>query len=268
MFRKLFITGGILAVLGTFLFGRDVVSYVFTGAGCIKDSVRDSVPVKFEFQRARNMIAAIDPEIHKNMLLIAKEEVEIERLRDHITRLTATVDKDRTQLTRLTKDLKEGDYRFVYAGRHYTQDQVKADLANRLKRVKMNDGTLVSLQKVLSARENRLVAARQKLEQTLALKHQAVVEVENLEARQKMVEVAQTASQLSVAFDESQVSRTRDLLDQLATRIQVAERLVDSEGEFQDEIPLEEEAPANILEDVAAYLNQGQPEVATVADLD
>ena len=46
-------------------------------------------------------------------------------------------------------------------------------------------------------------------------------EVENLEAQMKMVEVAQTASEFN--FDDSQLSRTRKLLDDIRTRVEVAE---------------------------------------------
>ncbi|HEY6565347.1 MAG TPA: hypothetical protein VIY86_12665 [Pirellulaceae bacterium] len=267
MFRRLMWGGGILAAVATFFFGWDAMSYVRTGAGVIRDGVRDSVPVRFEFQRARTMIEALDPEIRKNMMLIAKEEVEIERLENQVERLSTSVDRDRSQLTRLTRDVQEGQFHFVYGGRRYTEQQVKADLANRLKRVKTNDTTLESLRTVLIARENRLDAARQKLEQTLALKRQAVVEVENLEARQKMVEVAHTTTALAEAFDDSVMSRTRELIDDLATRVEVAERMIDSEGELVEDIDMEEEVSTDILEEVASYLHAGDPEVTSVADL-
>ena len=95
MFKKLIYTAIAGAVVATFLFGRDAVSYVRTSAGCIKDTVRDSVPVRFEFQRARNMVESLQPEIRKNMMLIAREEVEIERLRNQVAKLEETQDKDR-----------------------------------------------------------------------------------------------------------------------------------------------------------------------------
>jgi hypothetical protein len=202
------------------------------------------------------------------MMLIAREEVEIERLQRQVEKLQGSVANDRSKLTRLTSDLQRDPYQLVYAGRRFTEEQVKADLANRFKRVKTNDATLTSLQKVLDARQRSLEAAREKLEQSFAQKRQLMVEIENLEARQKMVEVAQTAAQLTTSFDSSQVSRTRELVDELATRIEVAERMVGAEGEFEDEIPIQEEPSVNIVEEIVAYLHQGDPEVATVAELE
>ena len=163
--------------------------------------------------------------------------------------------------------MQSGSYHLVYHGRRYSVDQVKADLQLRLKRAKTNDETLDSLRKVLSSREQSLAAAKEKLEQTLALKQQALVEITNLEARQKMIEVQETAQELSLSFDDTYVSRTREMLDQLATRIDVAEKMVNSETEYHGEIPLEEPVSEDIVAEAMAYLNQGLPEVATVAEM-
>ena len=152
----------------------------------------------------------------------------------------------------------------------YSDNQVRIDLANRLTRVKTSDATLSNLTQVLNARENGLTAARQKLEEMLAARRTLVVEVENLEARQKMVEVAQTASDFN--FDDSKLSRTKDLVREIQTRIEVAEKFVNVEGNFCDQIPMEGrsyDSGADILEEVAAYLGTGevQPEIETFAEL-
>jgi chromosome segregation ATPase len=267
MIKKLIVTSAAVALAGAFFFGRDVVSYARTGAKCVKRTVRDSVPVHFEFQRAKNMVEHLDPEIRRNMHMIAKEEVDIDRLQAQIAKLDQAVQHDRTQLTRLSGDLQEGEVYLVYSGRRYSPEQVKADMALRLKRVKTNDTTLHSLQKVLTARQSRLESARAKLEQTLALKRQAMVEIENLMSRQKMVEVAETANQLAISFDESSVSRLRDLLDELSTRIEVSERMVDASEDYRDEIPIETDEQVDVMQEVASYLNQGQPEIASVAEI-
>ena len=74
---------------------------------------------------------------------------------------------------------------------------MKCDLANRFDRFKTSDATLASLREIQTARQKSLDAARQKLDGMLAAKRQLEVDVENLEARLKMVEVAQTASNYS-----------------------------------------------------------------------
>jgi hypothetical protein len=113
------------------------------------------------------------------------------------------------------------------------------------------------------ARQRSLEAARQKLEGMLAAKRQLEVDVEHLEARLKMVEAAQTTSDYK--FDDSQLSRAKELVSDLRTRLDVAEKLVNTEDYLRDEIPLTESAPENIVEEVTEYLNGNRAGVAEVA---
>ena len=127
---------------------------------------------------------------------------------------------------------------FYYSGRRYTPKQVKQDLANRFERYKTNDATVQSLKEIHMARTRGLEAARQKLENMLAVKQQLEVDVENLESRLKMVEVAQTSSEINL--DDSRLGRCKDLITDLRTRLDVAERIVSTEGQYHGEIVLED----------------------------
>lgn len=266
MIRKaIYASAAALVVMG-FLFGRDATSYVTTGAGWVKDSVRETVPVEFEIERARNMLASLEPEIRKNMHAIAHREVEVEQLQNQVGKLSSRQQRDREDLARLNKDVQRGDTVFVYAGRRYSGEQVRADLSQRLNRVKTTDATLSSLTKVLDARQRTLDAARQKLEQMLAAKRQLVVDIQNLEAQHELVNVAQAASEFQ--FDDSQLSRTKELVDSIRTRLDVAERMLDVEVTLHDQIPLGDESNADVVEQVAHYLGELSPEAAAVAELD
>src|SRR5215475_7325625 len=215
MFRRALIVGGSAAAIGLLVFGKHLHSYVGTAAGWVQDSVKQSVPMEFEIDRARNMVKDIMPEIRKNMQIIAKEEVEVDRLGGQIDQLTKKQEKDRTDLTSLRDHLTSGGPTFRFAGRTFTSDQVKSDLANRLERFKTSDATLASLKEMQLARQKSLDAAREKLDQMLAQKRQLEVDVENLEARLKMVEVAQTSS--AASFDDTQLGQVKELLTDLRT---------------------------------------------------
>jgi hypothetical protein len=141
---------------------------------------------------------------------------------------------------------------------------VKADLARRFERYKTNDATLASLRDIHQARLVSLDAAQQKLEGMLAAKRQLEVDLENLEARLKMVEVAQTTSDYQ--FDDSHLARVKDVVSEIRTRLSVAEKLVDTDGRFQGEIPLEPPAPENIADQIAEYFQLGKPAETEVAD--
>ena len=237
-----------------FLFGRDAVSYVTTSAGWVKDSVKDAVPVEFEIERARNMLTSLEPEIRQNMQAIAKEEVEVERLERQITKLSQRQHRERSELVRLKDDVNEDRNVYYYAGRRYSREQVKIDLASRLSRAKTNDATLASLDKVMSHRSRGLNAARQKLEQMLSAKRQLVEDIQSLEAQLKMVNVAKTACDFQ--FDDSRLARTKELVNDIRTRLEVAERMMDVEVNLHDQIPLDVEVDEDIVDQVAKYFGE------------
>ncbi|HJS09077.1 MAG TPA: hypothetical protein VJ809_15515, partial [Pirellulales bacterium] len=120
MIRKLLFVSAGLVLVGLFLFGRHAASYVGTGAGWVRDTVKDSVPLNFEIDRARNMVNNLKPEIQKNMHVIAKEEAEVERLQEQVNQAEAKLAKDRADLEKLSGYAKTGDKNFHFAGRTYT----------------------------------------------------------------------------------------------------------------------------------------------------
>lgn len=262
--KTLFITGGCLVAAGV-LFGRDATSYVKTSVGQIHDSVRDTISVPFEIERAHKMITDLQPEIRRNMHVIAREEVEVERLSKQLEKLNAKQVSEKEQMVRLSSDLQStsGDC-LTYCDKLYSISQVKTELANRLERYKTNESTVESLRKVYQARQRSLDAARLKLDGMLAAKRQLTVDAAHLQARQKMLEVSQTVSELNI--DDSRLARTKNLLDRIHTRIEVAERLVSAEADYPDEISLDEpEESTEIATRIAQYFGNAQPEIETLA---
>ncbi len=263
MIKKALFTAGGLGLLAMIFLGRDAASYVRTSAGRVADSVRDTVPVEFEIDRARRMVKNLVPDIRRNMHVIAKEEVEVDRLERQLVVAKQRREKNHSELSRLSADLREGKSVYRYASRTYTPNQVKGDLARRLERCKTCDATLESLREIHQARQQSLEAARQKLEGMLAAKRQLEVEVENLEARLKMVEVAQTTSDFN--FDDSRLARVKQLMTDLHTRLAVAEKLVNVDTKYVGEIQMDACAPEDVADQVADYLQQESPAAVEVA---
>ncbi len=257
---KRFLTWGLLGTVGLLgLVGTGAWSYVKTGYQTASDTVRDSVPIEWEIKRARQMIEDLKPEISKNLQVVAREEVAVERLAEEVARKEALLAKSRDDILRLKGDLESGSVRFVYAGRTYSKDQVQEDLANRFKQFKVHEATTHKLNQILTARQKNLEAARRKLDEMLAAKRELEVQVENLQARLTMVQVAQTSN--PVTLDDSQLSQTRQLLDEIRTRIDVAERTVASEGALDGMIPLDEPTAPELLDEITNYFGEGRAEV-------
>lgn len=262
MIKKLVIGTAAAALIAGFFFGRDAWSYVGTSACWVKDSVRDSVPIEFEIERARKMVRELEPAIRKQMHVIAREEVELERLQREITDVAATLDRERGHIERLTSDLQSGDDVFKYANRTFTAEQVRTDLANRFKRYKTKNETLASLREIRDARDSSVQAARDNLEGMRVAKRQLEVEVENIEARRKMVLAANVTS--GYHFDDSQLSRVRELVSDLQARLDVEARVAEATIDYDGEIPLGDEVPDDLVEQVTQYFaDPGEEAIAS-----
>jgi len=257
MVKRIVLFGGVAVLVGALLFGRNAMSYVRTSFGYVSDAVQESVPVEFQIERARGMIRDLVPEVRKNMHVIAKEEIEVQRLDEQIAETQSRLAKEKDQLLRLKNDLSTNQVSFRYGGRTYTANEVRTDLANRFERYKTAEATLASLNEIRNARQKSLSAARQKLEGMLASKRQLQVDVENLEARLQMIAAAETTSQYQ--FDDSRLGRVKELVSNLRNRLEVAEKLVNAEVYYHDEIPLDKTVPENIVEQVTEHFAAEQP---------
>jgi len=254
MVKKSLIVGGVIVLLLGLFFGRDAISYTKTSLGWMRQSVKDAVPVEFELTRARDMIKGLTPEIRHNMHVIATEEVEVKGLRENLAAGEKQLAKNKADIERLTTDLKKGDSHFVYCGKSYTSKQVETDLTGRFEQFKVKEATVGKLRQILAAREAGLAAGRDKLKAMEAAKTQLELDVANLEARLEMVQVAQTSSNFN--FDDSRLSRTKQLVKDISTRIDVAEKLVNAETTVPGQINLEEPTSSNITEQITNYFQQ------------
>lgn len=266
MFKKLLIGTAVAGGAGLLVIGTPAIYYVRTAYSTVRDTVKESVPVTVEIKRARQMIDDLKPEIAQNLRVIAQQEVEVARLEENLTGKQKLLADARDKILRLKDDLKTGSSNFQYAGRTFTVSQVKQDLNQRFENFKSQESTVDKLEKILAARQRNLEAARAKLNEMLAAKKQLEIEVEDLQARLTMVEVAQTGNELHL--DDSRLSQTRQVLDEIRTRIDVAEKLVASEGALDGTIPLEDEAPADLVDQVSDYFGEGREEVEALVQAD
>jgi hypothetical protein len=102
-----------------------------------------------------------------------------------------------------------------------------------------------------NAREKNLDAAQQKLAALVNARRKLEVDVANLEAKHKLVQVAQASSEF--VFDDSQLARAKELITDIRTRLDVAAKLANADVNVEFEIPLDEAAPSDITDQVAEY---------------
>lgn len=253
MLRKLFMAGTTLALLSGLTIVTPVGSYARCAWNYVTDSAGDAIPLEWEIKRARQMITDLQPEIQNNARQIAREKIEVVKLERQLVQTDSRLAKAQDEIERLSSDLRDDSSSYTYGGKTYTSVQVKSDLSSRFKRFKTRQETSEKLGKMLAARQASLRSAGERMEAMLDARRQLEVEVENLQARLGALRVAQTSSELNL--DDSALSRSRELLDEIATRIDVEEETMNVDVEYFGEIDLEEPSDESLLDDVSAYLN-------------
>jgi phage shock protein A len=207
------------------------------------------------------MVRDLEPEIRRAMHVIAKEEVGLEQLNSQIDAAQAKNDKDKGDIMRLQADLGSNKDAFRYASRTYTVNEVKQDLSRRFNRFKVADDTLSSMKQMRDARQKNLDAAQQKLAAMVNARRKLDIDIENLQAKHKLVEVAQASSECVI--DNSQLARCKELITDIRTRLDVAAKLANADVNVEVEIPLDEATPSDITDQVASYFNlDGKSEAA------
>ncbi|MEM6776089.1 MAG: hypothetical protein AAF670_00450 [Planctomycetota bacterium] len=254
MIRKLLTTGAALGLLTGVTLATPLGSYARCGWNYVTSSANDAVPVEWELKRARQMIADLKPEIESNARRIAEEKIHVVKLERELDQTQSRLAKSKSDIQRLTADLKMDRNSYAYGGKTYTSAQVKSDLSHRFKRFQTREQTSEKLSQMLHARQSSLRAATERMDAMLDARRQLEVEVENLQARLGALRVAQTSSTLNL--DDSHLSKTRDLLDDIATRIDVAEETMAVDVEYFGEIELDEPSDETLLEDITAYFDR------------
>lgn len=261
MIKKALFAGGALALLIALVFGRNAIGYISTGIGIARDSVRDSVPVEVDIRMARDQIRSLGPVIRKNMERIALEEAQIIRLEIKVNRAEEGLAQMKSDILRLTDDLdgSSSEY-FVYVkdGKdlNYTREDVKRDLKLRFAAYQSKEQEKSHWGQILDARADTLAAAREKLSAMRAAKDTLEVEVERLESKLEMVNVAKAKSEFK--FDDSKLSRVRKLMEEIDIRIEVQAKMADAGEQYPSRIPLEQTitTSGNITQQVHDYFGQ------------
>jgi len=260
MLRKLILAGGATALMSGVLVGTPLWSYARCATSYLTGAATDAVPLEWEVKRARQMIDDLQPEIAKNAKQIARERIEVAKLNKQISHVDESLAKAQTEIERLSTDLRGGEKSYTYGGKTYTCSVVKEDLSNRFSRFKTRRETADKLRQMLTARESSLHSAADRMDAMLASKSQLEVEIENLQARIGALRVAQTSSELNL--DDSQLSRTRELLDEIATRIDVEEETVAVDTNYFGTIDLDEPADENLLDEISLYMSGGSDQAS------
>jgi len=246
-----------LLVIGTFFFGRDVLSYAKSSGKWARTAIKDSVPVEFELRRARDLLEEIIPEMHANIGLIAREEVEVAALKNEVFEGEKSVKDQQGRISQLRDYLKSDKKAFSFRGRQYSRQQVKDDLSWRFDRFKESEMVLASKKKLLATRQTALQSSMELLEKTKSRKRLLASKIESLETQHRLLKASAVESGIHV--DNSKLAQTEKLINDIKKRLTVAERVLAHENQFVQSIPLDEVTETELTGQIDEYFSAKTP---------
>lgn len=247
-----------LALVAGLLFGGNLVPYGQTAIQKIRRGVNNSVDVDFQLDAAKNQLEKIGPQIVGMVHEIAKEKVQIKRIAADLDRQDEMLEKSYDKMMTLRGHLESSDEYYVATNnKKYTRSRVEEDLRHRFTLHKTAEATRNKQQEILKIRRDSLESALSKLDTAKAQQRELEVQIESLTARNRMNEVIASASKLNI--DSSQISKTRQMLDEIDARISAKEEVLNIAPEYYGgQIPVGEELQdsSNILDDLDTYFQK------------
>ena len=252
-------------VIGGVVLGTDVLSYVRSSTKSVQNAVKDSIPLDFELQRARDMLEEIIPEMHTNIKLIAREEVEIAALKADIDQSEQLLAKAEQRIEKLRNMhvVHQSSYRLN--NQVVDREQITSDLAHRFEQFTEAQVIVESKRRLLSARQQSLHGALKLLEKTRSQKAILASKIETLESQHRLVQAASVGA--PVKIDDSKLAQTEKLLGHIKKRLDVAERILAHQAHFVDPLTVDEQPidEAELLSQIDNYFNPRQ-ELAVESD--
>ncbi len=260
MIKKILGSAALLLLIDGVVFGFGGTRWTYdsgrTLLGMGRQSIQQNMPIGFEIERAKRQLADVRPMIadHKHRML--EEEAQLAILDRQIAAQEKKLTEDRGELLILKNDLASGKDSFRYGGRVYTVSEVKQDMTRRFERLKTNDATVEKMRQTRAARQQRLEALHDKVAAMEASVRQMDAEIGNLEAQLQLVEAAEAGCTYNL--DDSPLSRLKQSMADLQTRVEVRARMADREVDAYHEIPVRASDSESIVDEVTRYFEDHQ----------
>jgi chromosome segregation ATPase len=264
MVKKVLIGAALGAGALFLVFGTHAPSYVRTAFHKIKRDVKQSVPMPFDIERAREEIAGLEPAIHENIEKLARAESKVEDLDKEIGTIRTSMDGDKKALLTLRKSLDTGEYRLAGHSRvAYTEDEVKADLARRLDSLKNQKNILIAKETTLKAKQSEVIAFRQQLDTMISEKKRLSTKLDEIEAKLRQIEAAQAANQYQ-HIDGSALSHVKETVSELEGRLKVMARTAEIENHYAETgVPVISDPSRDVVKEIDNEFGQSSDSLAS-----
>ena len=261
-FRKIvswaLIMGLVISGFGLVTYGTSFGSYVRSSIGIVKDKAKESVPIEFEIQRARDLLEDLIPEMRANLRLVATEEVDVVNLQREIEQQAEAVEKERGKLQSLRSKLGSGEISYAISGRTYQRTELVGLLSTQLDRLTTAEKFLAGKKELLTTRTASLSAAMKNVERTRLARVELESKIEALEEQFRLMQLKASSSSFHV--NNSKLAQVEKAIGDLQKRLDVAQKVMAAEAQFLDIVPLDDPEidEESIIERVDSYFGRSR----------
>jgi hypothetical protein len=211
------IVGLLVVAGGLFLLKKtNLVSYAGTLWCQVRDETRGQVPTKFEIERVRREIAAMDGDISHMLRPIAEHMAAINRIRKDLRNTRASLTEQKSAILTMTKDLEGSPTVVSYGGEEFSADRVRRKLQRDFDSYRRCEAQVKSQEKLLDAKEQSLSAAREQLAKLVAKKREYEIRLAQLEADEETLQIARIGCKLPI--DDNRASEIEAALSEIERR--------------------------------------------------
>ena len=236
----------------------NMFSYASTLVAQVERDAKKQVPTKFEIERIRNEIAALDGDVDRMIRPVAEYKAEIEKLRKDITASQKNIEQKKADLL-VVVDKLQGRTDFVMLGtKKYPVEKVQAQVQRETENVKLLEKNMKTQQQVLEAKETSLKATQEQLAKVVTKKREYEVRLAQLEAMDQSLQIARIGSDIKI--DASRATQIENALQGLEQRLAADENELKLRAGEMGHINLFEREPE--LPDLSAirsYLEGNEP---------
>lgn len=214
----------------------NVFSYASTLVAQVEKDAKNQVPTKFELERIRHEITALDSDIGQMIRPIAEYKSVIERMRKDITRNQANIEDQKKTLLAVVEDLKGDPDHLVYAGKKFSAERVRQQLQRDTESLKHLEKCVRTQQQVLEAKEQSLKATQEQLAKVISKKREYQVRLAQLEAQEETLQVARIGTEFK--FDNTRATQIEEALAGVEQRQDVERQVIELRNGNLVTIPL------------------------------
>jgi chromosome segregation ATPase len=231
--RKVALGAVIVAAGLTALSWAGLSSYPAAAFHKFRDKVKKQVPIEFDIERLRYEVTQLVPDMKNKISTIAEMTVYTENLREEVSTLRASLDKQQDSILTMTRELETGNTTVSYRGKELTASRLKDKLTTDFAAYQHAEAELKSKEKLLEAKERELDAARDQLATLKSQKQDMEVEVARIEAELKTLRATQAKSKFQI--DNSRLAQCKATLSEIRNRLKVEQTANKLHDEFDSE---------------------------------